>query len=117
MASDTTSKHSFNLNVYASVPKLTSGTFNDWKLRLTTILGAQRLESYIVSDVKEPTDPQALSDHNANRMTALTALHITVDSENFQVIRNCTSPQDAFVKLCKLHDDAGGLSTANISTI
>lgn len=116
MSTDSTSKPSFNLNIYASVPKLTSGTFNNWKLCLTTILGAQRLDGYILTDVKEPTDPQALADHNANLMTALTALHITVDTENFQVIRNCSSPRDAFIKLCKQHDDAGGLSTANIFT-
>lgn len=116
MASDSTSKSSFNLNIYSSVPKLTSGTFNDWKLRLTTILGAQRLDIYILRDVETPTEPQALADHNSNRMTALTALHITVDSENFQVIRNCSSPREAFLKLCKQHDDAGGLSTSNIFT-
>lgn len=116
MASDSSTKPGFNLNVYSSVPKLTAGSFNDWKLCLTTILAAQRLDSYILTDVKEPTDPIAIADHMANRMTALTALHITVDSENFQVIRNCTSPRDAFLKLCKQHDDAGGLSTANIFT-
>lgn len=116
MATDSSSKSYFNLNIYATVPKLTSGTFNDWKLCLTTILGAQRLDCYITNDVKEPTEPQALADHNANKMIALTALHITVDSENFQVIRNCTSPRDAYIKLCKQHDDAGGLSTANIFT-
>lgn len=86
MAADATSKPSFNLNIYASVTKLTSGTFNDWKLHLATMLGAQSLDSYILSDVKAPTDPQALADHNANKMTALTALHITIDSENLQVI-------------------------------
>lgn len=116
MASDTTSKPAFNLNVYSSVPKLTTGTFNDWKLRLTTILGAQRLDKYILTDVDIPTEPQLIADHYANTMTALTALHITVDSENFQVIRSCSSPRDAYLKLCKQHDDAGGLSTANIFT-
>lgn len=116
MASETSSKPAFNLNVYASVPKLTSGTFNDWKLRLTTLLGAQRLDCYILTDVKTPTEAQALADHNANSLTALTALHITVDAENFQVIRTCSSPREAFLKLCKQHDDAGGLSTANIFT-
>lgn len=70
----------------------------------------------MLNDVTAPTDPLALAGHNANKMTALTAHHITVDSENFQVIRNYTSPREAYLKLCKQHDDAGGLSTANIFT-
>lgn len=47
-------------------------------------------------------------------MRALAAIHATIDKENFEVIRNCTSPREAFTKLCKHHDDAGGLSTANL---
>lgn len=88
MATDSASKPGFNLNLYAFVPKLTSGSFNDWKLQLTTILGAQRLDIYILTDVQKPSEPTAVADYVANSMTALTALHITVDSENFQVIRN-----------------------------
>lgn len=33
----------FNMNAYASVTTLATGTFNDWKLRLTTVMGAHRL--------------------------------------------------------------------------
>lgn len=114
--SSSKSSSSFNLNVYSTVPKLKTGTFNDWKLRLTTILGAQRLGKFILSEVTPPTDPNELADHIAQSMAALTALHITVDEENFQIIRGCNSPRDAYEKLCKQHDDAGGLSTANLFT-
>ena len=118
MSTDVTSKSSssFNLNIYSTVPKLKTGTFNNWKLRLTTILGAQRLEKFISSEVVPPTNPDDLADHMANSMATLTALHITVDDENFQIICGCSSPRDAYEKLCRQHDDAGGLSTANLFT-
>lgn len=115
-ASSTKSSTGFNLNVYSTVPKLKTGAFDYWKLRLTTIPGAQRLGQFILSDVSPPTDPEKLADHTAQSMAAVTALHITVDDENFQIIRGCSSPRDAYDKLCKQHKDAGGLSMANLFT-
>ena len=104
----------FNTTSYSSVVKLSNGTFNDWKLRLTTILGAQRLSNHILQDIEPPTDPSALDDHETHSLRALAAIHATIDDENFQVIRSCTSPREAFQKLCKHHDNAGGLSTAHL---
>lgn len=104
----------FNTNSYSTVIKLSNGTFNDWKLRLTTILGAQRLSKFILPDIETPTDSSALDNHETNSLRALAAIHATIDDENFQVIRSCASPREAFQKLCKHHDDAGGLSTAHL---
>lgn len=108
------SSNNFTMNAYASVTKLESCTFNDWKLRLTTVLGAHWLSKYILRDVETPTDPTARDDHDTNCMRALAAVHATVDAENFEVIRSCSNPREAFLKLCKHHDDAGGLSTAHL---
>lgn len=105
---------SFGMNAYNSVTKLELGTFNDWKLRLTTVLGAHRLSKYILRDVATPIDEKELDDHETNNMRTLAAIHATIDGENFEVIRNCTGPREAYIKLCKHHDDAGGLSTANL---
>lgn len=105
---------SFGMNAYNSVTKLETGTFNDWKLRLTTVLGAHQLSNYILRDVPMPTDEKDLDDHETNNMQALAAIHATIDAENFEVVRNCTGPREAYLKLCKHHDDAGGLSTANL---
>lgn len=55
-----------------------------------------------------------MDDHETNMMRALAAIHATIDNENFEVIRHCANPRQAFVKLCKHHDDAGGFSTANL---
>lgn len=104
----------FSMNAYASVTKLETGTFNDWKLRLTTVLGAHRLSKFILRDVDVPSEGSARDDYDTNCMRALAAIHATVDAENFEVIRSCLSPRDAFLKLCKHHDDAGGLSTAHL---
>lgn len=104
----------FNMNTYSSVTKLQTGTFNHWKLRLTTVLGAHRLSKYILREVDTPIDQAACDDYDTNCMRALAAIHATVDAENFEVIRNCLSPRDAFVKLCEHQDDAGGLSTAHL---
>lgn len=104
----------FGMNAYNSVTKLETGTFNDWKLRLTTVLGAHRLSKYILRDVTAPINEKELDDYETNNMRTLAAIHATIDAENFEVIRNCTGPREAYVKLCKHHDDAGGLSTANL---
>lgn len=77
-------------------------------------MGAHRLAKYILRDVKAPEDEKALDDHETNSMRALAAIHATIDKENFEVIRHCSNPREAFMKLCKHHDDAGGLSTANL---
>lgn len=107
-------KDSFSLNSYSNLIKLSSGTFDDWKLRLTTALGAQRLSKYILKDLTEPTEPNDLEIFETNSLRALAAIHATIDDENFQVIRSCSSPRDTFTTLCKHHDDAGGLSTAHL---
>lgn len=104
----------FTMNTYASVTTLATGTFNDWKLRLTTVMGAHRLSKFILRDVIAPEDPKSLDDHETNSMRAIAAIHATIDNENFEVIRHCSNPRDAYLKLCKHHDDAGGLSTANL---
>lgn len=108
------SSNNFSMNAYTSVTTLESGTFNDWRLRLTTVMGAHRLSKYILRDVKVPEEEKALDDHEPNLMRALAAIHATIDKENFEVVRHCSNPRDAFIKLCKHHDDAGGLSTANL---
>lgn len=108
------SSPNFSLNAYASVTKLETGTFNDWKLRLTTVMGAHRLFQYILREVEAPIDLQALDDHKTNLMRALAAIHATINSENFEVVRHFANPREAFMNLCKHHDDAGGLSTANL---
>lgn len=104
----------FSMNAYSSVTTLESGTFNDWKLRLTTVMGAHRLSKYFLRDVKVPQDEKALDDHETNLMRELAAIHATIDKENFEVVRHFSNPREAFIKLCKHHDDAGGLSTANL---
>lgn len=53
----------FNSTSYSSVVKLSHGMFNDWKLRLTTILGAQRLARHIIRDIEPPNKASALDDH------------------------------------------------------
>lgn len=105
---------SFGMSAYNSVTKLEKGTFNDWKLRLTTVLGAHRLSKFILRYVPVPVDEKELDDYETNSMRTLAAIHATIDGENFEAIRNCTGPREAYLKLCKHHDDAGGLSTANL---
>jgi hypothetical protein len=51
MTTNTSDQKDFSLNTYSTIVKLTSNTFNDWKLRLTTVLGAQRLSKYILKDL------------------------------------------------------------------
>lgn len=114
MATSDTTPTSFSMNAYASVTTLETVTFNDWRLRLTTVMGAHRLSKYILRDVEPPTESRALDEHETNQMRALAAIHATIDKENFEVVRHCLDPREAFVKLCKHHDDAGGLSTANL---
>ena len=104
----------FGMSAYNSVTKLETGTFNDWKLRLTTVLGAHRLSKFILRDVTVPVDEKELEDYETNSMRTLAAIHATIDGENFEVIRNCSGPREAYLKLCKHHNDAGGLSTANL---
>lgn len=104
----------YSMNSYSGITKLTSSTFNDWKLRLTTVLGAQRLSKYILRDIIPPTDDKLLDDHETFSMKALAAIHATIDAENFEVIRSTTCPRKAYQMLCKHHDDTGGLSTANL---
>lgn len=104
----------FSMNAYSSITKLENGTFNNWKLRLSTVLGAHRLSKYVLRDVEVPTGETERDDHDTNCMRARAAIHATVDAENFEVIRSFLSPREAFVKRCKHHDDAGGLSTAHL---
>lgn len=77
-------------------------------------MGAHRLFQYILREVEAPIDLQALDDHKTNLMRALAAIHATINSENFEVVRHCANPREAFMNICKHHDDAGGLSTANL---
>lgn len=114
MTSYSSDQKEFSLNSYSNVVKLSTGTFNDWKLRLTTVLGAQKLSKYILKDLDVPTDPTELENHETNLLRALAAIHSTIDDENFQVIRSFNCPKKAFQALCKHHDDAGGLSTAHL---
>lgn len=58
----------FSLNAYASVTKLESGAFNDWKLCLTTVMGAHRLSKYILCEADPPIELNALDDHETNMM-------------------------------------------------
>ena len=64
--------------------------------------------------MKAPDGERALDDHETILMRALAAIHATINKENFEVIRHCLNAREAYVKLCKHHDDAGGLSTANL---
>lgn len=102
------------MNSYALVTKLETGTFNDWKLRLTMVLGAHRLAKFILREVEIPSEAKARDDNDTNCMRALAAIHATVDAENFEVIRSRSNPRDAFLELCKHHDDARRLSTAHL---
>lgn len=78
------------------------------------MLGAHRLSKYILQDVAAPVDDKELDDFETNNMRTLAAIHATINAENFEVVRNCTGPREAYLKLCKHHDDVGGLSTANL---
>lgn len=105
---------SFSFKAYASVTKLETVTFNDWKLKLTTVMGAHRLSKYILREVVAHINERSLDDHETNMMRALAAIHATTNQENFEVVRHCSDPRQAFTTLCKHHDDAGGLLTANL---
>lgn len=114
MTSHSTDVKEFSTTSYSGVTKLTSTTFNNWKLRLTTVLGAQQLSKFILRNITPPTDESLLDDHETLSMKALAAIHATIDAENFEVIRSTSCPRKAFVMLCKHHDDTGGLLTANL---
>lgn len=101
-------------SAYSGITKLTSTTFNDWKLRLTTVLGAQRLAKYILRDITSPVDNKLLDDHETFSLKALAAIRATIDSENFEVIQTTSCPQTAFLMLRKHHNNTGGLSKANL---
>lgn len=101
----TSETFAFSTSIYASVNKFSTGTFNDWNLRLYPILAAQRLVIHF--SVPAPTEPDKLDEHETKKARALVFIHATIDPENFEVIQHVTSPWDAYVKLRTHHDNAG----------
>lgn len=101
-------------NNWSNIPKLTSSTFFDWKRRLETTLGARRLSSHILEDRSVPTDENARADYIVDDLRALEAIQFSCDSDNFNVISECSTARSAYLALCKYHDDSGGVTTANL---
>lgn len=101
-------------NNWSNIPKLTSSTFFDWKRRLETTLGARRLSSHILEDRSVPTDENARADYIVDDLQALEAIQFSCESDNFNVISECSTARSAYLALCKYHDDSGGVTTANL---
>lgn len=110
----TSDNKEFSTNAYSGLTKPNSTTFNDWKLQLTTVLGAQRLSKCILRDITPPTDEKALDDHETFSIKTLTAIHATINAEISEVICLTSCPRLAFKMLRKHHNDTYGLSTAKL---
>lgn len=99
---------------FCSIPKLSTGNFHVWKLRLETFLGAMKLRPYILSDLEPPTDQIKLDDHVTKDCAALNAIHSTIDEENMEIVTSASSAREAYLALCEHHGDSGGMTTATI---
>lgn len=99
---------------YASVTPLSVGTFFQWQLRLTTLLGVLKLRRFIETEIPTPTNPLLIYDHMAKECQALNAIHSTIDDENMQVITTCVTAYEAYQALCAHHCGSGGITTAQM---
>ncbi|KAG0140482.1 hypothetical protein CROQUDRAFT_111099 [Cronartium quercuum f. sp. fusiforme G11] len=110
----TTTQVSTPPSTLAMILKLSTANFHAWKMRLETCLGTYKLREYILTDIEVPIDPILLDEHITKNFQALNAIHSTVDEENFEVIAQLESTQEAYTLLCKQHGDSEGLSTATL---
>lgn len=99
---------------YSSIPKLSTGNFHVWKLRLETFLGAVKLRAFILSDIEPPSESSLFDDHVTKDCAALNAIHSTIDEENMEIITSATSAREAYLALCEHHGDSGGITTATM---
>lgn len=97
---------------FTSIPKLSTGNFHVWKLRLETFLGAMKLRPYILTDLETPTDAVLLDDFITKDCAALNAIHSTIDEENMEIVTSAMSAREAYVALCEHHGDSGGITTS-----
>lgn len=99
---------------WSNIPKLTSSPFLDRKRRLETTLGARRLFYHILEDCKNLQDKKSRANYIVDDLRAPEAIQFSCDSDNFNIISECTTAQSAYLALCKYHDDSGGVTTANL---
>lgn len=99
---------------FSSIPKLSTGNFHVWKLRLETFLGAMKLRPYILSDIEAPSDTSLLDEYITKDCAALNAIHSTIDEENMEIVTSSTSAREAYLALCQHHGDSGGMTTATM---
>lgn len=97
----------------AKLTELEQGKYHEWRHRLLTYARSQRLAKYLEQDLVKPDD-DTREEFDFNDAHALSLIHSTIDSENYQIVANCNSARSAFLALCKHHDDGGGLTTATI---
>lgn len=99
---------------YTTIPKLSSGNFHVWKLRLETFLGAMKLRPYILPDMTIPTDAASLDDYITKDCAALNAIHSTIDEKNMEIVTSPTTAIEAYLALSQHHGDSGGMTTATM---
>lgn len=99
---------------YTTIPKLSSGNFHVWKLRLETFLGAMKLRPYILTDVIPPINAALLDDYVTKDCAALNAIHSTIDEENMEIITSASTAREAYLALSQHHGDSGGMTTATM---
>lgn len=99
---------------FTSIPKLSTGNFHVWKLRLKTFLGAMKLRPYILTDLETPTDAALLDDYVTKGCAALNAIHSTIDEENMEIVTSSPSAREAYLALFQHHGDSGGMTTATM---
>lgn len=99
---------------FTSIPKLSTGNFHVWKLRLETFLGAMKLRPYILTDLETPTDAALLDDYVTKDCAALNAIHSTIEEENMEIVTSSSSAREAYLALCQHHGDSGGMTTATM---
>lgn len=93
--------------------ELKYGNYHEWRHCLLTYSRAQRLSKYLEKDLPE-APPDQKEEFDFNDAQALSLIHSTVDSSNYQIIANCNTACSAFLALCSHHNDGGGLTTASI---
>lgn len=99
---------------FSSVPRLSPGTFHVWKLRIETLLGSLKLQSFILEDFERPKDPMQLDKYKTRDCAALNAINLTVDNENLKIITSATTARQAHLALCSHYGDTSVLSTATL---
>lgn len=99
---------------FSSIPKLSTGNFHVWKLRLETFLGVMKLRPFILSDIDPPLDVSLLDDHTTKDCAVLNAIHSIIDEKNMEIVTSATSAREAYIALCQHHGDSGGITTATM---